>query len=114
MTSRPKTKIVYVTSSDSKIEENKVFVQQCSLTDGTPIHDLFEFDIRQVSIKEVLEVDLHAMVMAEVTEAYSEIRVPCIVEHAGLIFDGYDLYPGGLTKPMWNALNDKFIQETHS
>ncbi len=54
------------------------------------------------------------MVMEEVTKAYSEIKVPCIVEHAGLIFDGHDSYPGGLTKPMWNALNDRFIQETHS
>ena len=48
--------------------------------------------------------------------AYSDIKVPCIVEHAGLIFEGYDSesYPGGLTKPMWNALGDKFLAETKS
>jgi non-canonical purine NTP pyrophosphatase (RdgB/HAM1 family) len=109
-----KVKIVYVTSSDYKVEENKVFVKCCKLADGTPIHDLFEFEFRQVPIKEVLEVDLNAMVAAEVTAAYSKIRVPCIVEHAGLIFDGYDSYPGGLTKPMWNTLQDRFIKETQS
>jgi XTP/dITP diphosphohydrolase len=56
------------------------------------------------------------MVQAEVTNAYSQIRVPCIVEHAGLIFEEYRAlsYPGGLTKPMWNALGDAFIEETQS
>jgi inosine/xanthosine triphosphate pyrophosphatase family protein len=109
-----KIKIVFVTSSDFKIKENEVFVAEATLSDGTPVSDLFEFDIRQVPIKEVLEVDLEAMVMAEVTKAYREIKVPCVVEHAGLIFEGFESYPGGLTKPMWNALKDKFITETHS
>src|SRR5215208_3217325 len=102
MSSGPKTKIVYVTNSSFKIKENEVFVSNCKLANGMPVSSFFEFDIRQVPIKEVLEVDLKAMVMAEVTKAYSEIRVPCIVEHAGLIFEGYHSYPGGLTKPMWN------------
>lgn len=114
MSSTNKTKVVFVTSSEFKIKENEVFVAGCNLSDGTSVSDLFEFDIRQVPIKEVLEVDISAMVMAEVTKAYSEIRVPCVVEHAGLIFEGFDSYPGGLTKPMWNALKDQFITETHS
>jgi XTP/dITP diphosphohydrolase len=56
------------------------------------------------------------MVRAEVKKAYEQLKVPCIVEHAGLIFDGYQnkSYPGGLTKPMWNTLGSAFIQETHS
>ena len=47
---------------------------------------------------------------------YSEIGIPCIVEHAGLIFEEYEhqSYPGGLTKPMWNALGDGFLKETQS
>ena len=109
-----KIKVVFVTSSDFKIRENDVFVTECKLLDGTPVRELFEFDIRQVPIKEVLEVDIQAMVMAEVTKAYSQIRVPCIVEHAGLIFKGYDSYPGGLTKPMWDTLKDRFVAETRS
>jgi non-canonical purine NTP pyrophosphatase (RdgB/HAM1 family) len=47
-----------------------------------------------------------------VIKAYSQIKVPCIVEHAGLIFSNYSSYPGGLTKPMWNILKDNFITET--
>jgi len=108
-------KVVYVTSSTFKAEENRVFRDHCEL-DGMPIRDLFEFDIRAVPIVELLEVDLRVMVQAEVTSAYSQIKVPCIVEHAGLIFEDYLLesYPGGLTKPMWNTLGNKFLEETQS
>jgi XTP/dITP diphosphohydrolase len=113
-----KTKIVYVTSNKFKAEENKVFQQRCKLSDGTPVRDLFTFEIRSIPIKEILDVDLQAMVQAEVTQAYSQIKVPCIVEHAGLVFNEYknkeEPYPGGLTKPMWNALKDKFLEETKS
>jgi len=109
-----KIHIVYVTSNPFKSKENEVFVANCQLADGTPVRDKFEFEIRSVPIKEILEVRIETMVMEEVTKAYSEIKVPCIVEHAGLIFEGYDSYPGGLTKPMWNVLTDRFIQETQS
>jgi inosine/xanthosine triphosphate pyrophosphatase family protein len=109
-----KIHIVYVTSSPFKKKENEIFVEHCRLSDGTLIRDAFEFQIRPVTIKEILEVKIEAMVMEEVTKAYGEIKVPCIVEHAGLIFDGYESYPGGLTKPMWNALKERFIIETQS
>lgn len=111
---KPKIIVNYVTSSDFKAQENEVFRKTWQLKDGSPVDDVFEFHIRKIQVKEILEIDLGAMVMAEVTEAYSAIKVPCIVEHAGLIFDGHDAYPGGLTKPMWNSLDDKFIEETHS
>ena len=109
-----KLKVVYVTSSDFKVAENKAFVSAYELEKGKPVESLFDFEIRRVHIKEVLEIDLNSMVLAEVTAAYSQIKVPCIVEHAGLVFDGYATYPGGLTKPMWNSLGDEFIEETHS
>lgn len=116
MSAKQKMKIVYVTSSPFKEEENKAFVANCKLANNAPVKDLFEFEIRKVPITEMLEVDLRVMVQAEVTNAYSQIKVPCIVEHAGLIFEDYRAksYPGGLTKPMWNALGEKFIEETKS
>jgi XTP/dITP diphosphohydrolase len=111
-----KQKVIYVTSNKFKEEENRIFCQEAVFPDGKKISDLFEFDIRSVPIKEILEVDLEVMVQAEVTSAYSQIRVPCIVEHAGLIFEDYkrNSYPGGLTKPMWDTLKDQFIEETKS
>lgn len=111
-----KIDIVYVTSSKFKSEENKVFLENCTLNDGSKISDVFNFNIVNAKILEVLEVDLRIMVQAEVTNAYSQLKVPCVVEHAGLIFKDYEgkSYPGGLTKPMWDTLGDKFIEETNS
>src|SRR5690348_16904704 len=99
-----RTKVIYVTSSDFKVAESQAFLRSFELRKGVVVKDLFEFEIRNVHIKEVLEIEIAAMVLAEVTAAYSQLKVPCIVEHAGLVFDGYHTYPGGLTKPMWNSL----------
>ena len=112
-----KIRVVYVSSNAFKRMENQVFADKCILSDGvTRVKDVFHFEFREVSIPELLEIDIRVMVQAEVTNAYSQIRVPCIVEHAGLVFDDFRAqnYPGGLTKPMWNALGDKFVDETHS
>ena len=111
-----KIRVNYVTSSDSKIQENEIFQKEGVLEDGTPVRELFEFQIRSLQIKEILEIKIEAMVREEVTNAYSQLKVPCIVEHAGLIFaDCLDKdYPGGLTKPMWDSLNDQFVSETRS
>ena len=116
MSTPAKHSVVYVTSSEYKVEENRVFVEKVQLPTGEPVSSKIEFQIREVNIKEILEVDLRVMVQAEVSKAYSEIKVPCIVEHAGLVFADLEdkSYPGGLTKPMWNALGDRFVEETHS
>ena len=107
-------RVVYVTSNTHKVGENQILESGGVLPSGTPVRERFRFEIRGLSIKEVLDVDIATMVMAEVADAYSQLKVPCIVEHAGLIFPGYSSYPGGLTKPMWNELGDSFVQETHS
>jgi inosine/xanthosine triphosphate pyrophosphatase family protein len=108
--------LVYVTSSKHKQEENKVFVDFCQLDDGSQVKDVVEFEIREEPVLQILEVDIAKMVREGVAKAYSQIRVPCIVEYAGLIFAKYETlsYPGGLTKAMWNALGENFIAETSS
>lgn len=113
--STSKTKIVYVTTNHFK-HDNRVFLAHCRLADGTLVGDAFEFEIRDVRIAEMLEVDITKMVWAEARRAYERIGVPCVVEHAGLVFEEYKTqwYPGGLTKPMWDTLGDKFLQETNS
>lgn len=116
MATKDKKAIHYVTSSAFKQEENRIFCAECSLQSGVKVGDAYDFVFRSENIKEMLEVDLCVMVQAEAADAYSRIRVPCIVEHAGLIFDEYEdqSYPGGLTKPMWDTLGDRFIEETNS
>jgi inosine/xanthosine triphosphate pyrophosphatase family protein len=110
----PRTPIVYVTSNPYKAAESEIISAEVRLSNGLLVGQLFEFQIRSLSIKEVLDVDISAMVIAEVAEAYSQLKVPCIVEHAGLMFPEYSSYPGGLTKPMWNELGPSFVEETHS
>src|SRR5438477_258837 len=69
-----KTKIVYVTSSDFKVKENEIFAETVSLDGGGIVGDVFDFEIRKLNIKEVLEINLEAMVMAEVVnKTYAEI-----------------------------------------
>lgn len=113
---KSKITVNYVTSSDFKMEENKVFVEHCVLPDGSKVSEHFIFQFRKLPIREMLEVDLVVMVQAEVATAYSQIKVPCIVEHAGLVFHDYKdrSYPGGLTKPMWDTLKERFLEETNS
>lgn len=108
--------IQYVTSSDHKQEEAQIIINSAKLGDGTAVRDRFAFEYRGASIDERLEVDLATMVQDEVVKAYSNVQLPCIVEHAGLIFEDYEPhgYPGGLTKPMWNTLGDRFLEETAS
>ena len=113
---KPVHNIVYVTSSKFKREENEIFVRTGRTNGGEPVSSRFRFEMREAKIKEIIEVDLRVMVQAEVAKAYSELKVPCIVEHAGLVFEDFIAkgYPGGLTKPMWDTLGDSFIKETHS
>ncbi len=112
----PKNMIAYVTSSDYKIEENSLFLKLGKLSNGDPVSDHFDFEYLRLQIPERLEVHLDKMVREEVKEAYANLRVPCIVEHAGLVFQDYHAlsYPGGLTKPMWDTLTAQFIKETNS
>jgi XTP/dITP diphosphohydrolase len=112
---REAIRVVYVTSSDYKVEENKILAKEVQV-DGAPVGERFAFDIRRNQIQEQLEVRIDWMVEAEVRAAYEALHVPCIVEHAGLIFSDYEAfsYPGGLTKPMWNTLGERFIEETRS
>lgn len=106
--------ITYVTSNPAKREELDVITRKGTLSSGERIGELFEVRVVANSVKETLEQDLSKIVRAEARAAYSQVKVPCIVEHAGLVFEGYDHYPGGLTKPMWNTLGTRFLEETRS
>jgi inosine/xanthosine triphosphate pyrophosphatase family protein len=112
----PLIKVNYVTSSEFKKQENDILAAKGLLNDGTPISSIFQFAIRKLRVPEMLLIDVESMVKAEVTHAYGQIRVPCVVEHTGLIFEDLEAkgYPGGLTKPTWNALAPQFLAETHS
>ncbi len=113
MPSAASIRLVYATSSCYKREEIE-FMRDLVLNDGKEVGERVEWDLRDIALKETLEVDLRDMVIQEARQAYQQLLVPCIVEHAGLIFDRYrdEGYPGGLTKPMWDTLEDRFVVES--
>lgn len=106
-----KPRIVYCSWSKFKKEEWET-VRHFEFEDGIKFDELVEFEFRQVNTREPLLCDLTEMVRAKAISAYCAVRVPCVVEHAGLILGGYEdrNYPGGLTQPMWDALGaEKFV-----
>jgi len=106
-----KPKIVYCSWSKYKIEEWDT-VRHFEFNAGATFDALIEFEFRKVATREPLLCDLSAMVHAKAISAYQAVRVPCVVEHAGLILGGYEgqNYPGGLTQPMWDALGaEQFV-----
>jgi XTP/dITP diphosphohydrolase len=105
-----KRTIYYATKSPFKKEEVDRVLGSCVLKDksGGAIDAQEAFDIRVVDVPtgEPLERDLAEMVRHKAKSAYKRLMAPCIVEHAGLILEGWaeQSYPGGLTQPMWDAL----------
>lgn len=107
-------KIVYCSWSDFKKEEWKLAKEHLELNSmpGKKLGELFELEFRQAPTSEPLLCDLESMVKAKIASAYRHVQVPCIVEHAGLILEGFEdkSFPGGLTQPMWDSLDaEKFV-----
>jgi XTP/dITP diphosphohydrolase len=101
-------RITYCSRSAYKEEEwNAVKdVFELGSTPGCKLKEFFELEFRDVYTAEPLLCDLEQMVRFKVESAYRSVQIPCIVEHAGLILEGYEdsSFPGGLTQPMWDAL----------
>src|SRR5690349_20726102 len=97
-------KVVYCSWSKFKKEE-WAQIRMVHELDGAKVGDLIDFEFRKVQTAEPLLCDLEEMVRKKVESAYQRVQVPCVVEHAGLILEGYEnkSFPGGLTQPMWDA-----------
>ena len=110
--------VVYCSWSKFKQEEWSCIKDVFSLDSmpGQTLGQLFILDFRKVATTEPLLCDLEKMVRAKVESAYSAVRVPCIVEHAGLLLEGYEdkSFPGGLTQPMWDALDAELFASSCS
>jgi inosine/xanthosine triphosphate pyrophosphatase family protein len=99
--------IAYCSWSNYKKEEWALAKDTIELdATGKKLGELFDIRFRKVATTEPLLCDLEAMVKFKVESAYRQIQVPCIVEHAGLILEGFEdkSFPGGLTQPMWDSL----------
>jgi inosine/xanthosine triphosphate pyrophosphatase family protein len=99
--------VAYCSWSNYKKEEWALAKDAIELdATGKKLGELFDIRFRKVATTEPLLCDLEAMVKFKVESAYRQIQVPCIVEHAGLILEGFEdkSFPGGLTQPMWDSL----------
>ena len=99
-------RVIYCSWSAFKKEEWEVAQSTIRLDDpdGEMLGELFNIEFRDVATSEPLLCDLEGMVRSKAKAAYRAVKVPCIVEHAGLILEGYEKnsFPGGLTQPMWD------------
>jgi inosine/xanthosine triphosphate pyrophosphatase family protein len=106
-------RIAYCSWSDYKKEEWALAKDTIELEPtGKKLGDLFDVRFRKIATTEPLLCDLISMVKFKVESAYRQIQVPCIVEHAGLVLEGYESksFPGGLTQPMWDSLTpEQFV-----
>ena len=115
-------KIIYASSNSFKKQEARAICDTFEIPIGIDgaekkIGELFEFEFRKSGAREILVRDLEQMMHHKARSAYEVLQVPCIVEHAGLLFENLksENYPGGLTQPMWDALGaERFITETGS
>ncbi|MER9195728.1 non-canonical purine NTP pyrophosphatase [Mesorhizobium australicum] len=111
--------IYYATRSTFKNEELDIISREHTFVDlrrtERSIGELIEFKVSRIPTEEPLEIDLSAMVRHKARSAYRTILAPCIVEHAGLILEKnqHEGFPGGLTQPMWDALEPEgFLART--
>ncbi|MCD1641923.1 hypothetical protein K7I14_03460, partial [Aurantimonas coralicida] len=114
-----KRTIYYATRSPFKNQELDLISRERKFVDSRntdrSIGDLIEFKVSQIPTEEPLEIDLHEMVRHKARSAYRSILAPCIVEHAGIVLEknSDEGFPGGLTQPMWDALNPEgFLART--
>jgi XTP/dITP diphosphohydrolase len=113
-----KIKVRYATTSAFKQQEVAEILATVAIDDprGRPLRagDAFNFEFQSVATDEPLERDLETMVRYKVRSAYRNIMAPCIVEHAGLVLERFDIlsYPGGLTQPMWDAVGAEGFVES--
>lgn len=113
--------IFYATRNEFKTEELEVISSEIEFEDsiGLPhkVGEVLDFKVSDIPTDEPLEIDLVQMVRHKVRSAYKNLLTPCIVEHAGLVFEKNLTvgFPGGLTQPMWDALAaDGFLSRTNA
>jgi XTP/dITP diphosphohydrolase len=113
--------IFYATRSAFKREELDLISREIEFKDESgdthKIGELVDFRVSDIRTDEPLEIDLVEMVHHKARSAYRNLLTPCIVEHAGLIFDKNlgTGFPGGLTQPMWDSLEvDEFLARTNA
>jgi XTP/dITP diphosphohydrolase len=91
-------------------------------TKAREIKEIFKDCKREVRflnyvVTEILSANIEEIIKAKAASAYRLAQVPVVVEHGGLYIEYLKQYPGPLSKPMWDVLEDNIcdlIPPTHS
>ncbi len=70
----------------------------------------YDINFLDYDVGEVLSNNVEYVVKKKVVEAYRYWRLPVIVEHGALEVECFNLFPGALSKPMWDMMNDKICE----
>lgn len=82
--------ILYVTSNNGKFLEVERYVKRCA-----PHINLIRVDL---DIEEIQSMNLHAVAMDKAQKAWNQLRVPLLIDDAGIYFNRWHKFPGVLTK----------------
>ena len=97
-------KVYFVTSSELKRKELSDFLS--SESNDTTV------DIAALNgdLAEILDHDIDTIVTHKALGAYSDVGLPCVVEHSGLFMDALPGLPGGLGQIIWNAVGERMCE----
>ena len=93
-------KLYFITRNDFKVKEVDYFLKDTAIE----IHRI------DLTIQEILDVQLEKVVRDKTLQAYNAIQNPCVVEHGGLCIDALNGLPEGLSKPVWDTVDDRLCQ----
>jgi XTP/dITP diphosphohydrolase len=99
--------LYFNTVNEIKIREIKEIFQDCKC----------EVRFLNHNVIEILSDDIVDIIRAKAALAYQFAQLPIIVEHGGLYIEHLKDYPGPLSKPMWDRLQDNIcdlIPTNHS
>lgn len=100
-------KLYFVTVNKFKAQEVRSYLKDSRV----------EVETIGFQIQEILHLELEQIVRDKLLKAYAHLGSPCAVEHGGLLIDALNRLPGGLSKPMWDAVEGQicnFIQRGES
>lgn len=88
--------IYYATGNAGKFEEVKIYIQQYA-----PHISVKQFD---VDIEEIQSLDQKAIAIDKAKKAFALLNKPVLVDDGGIFFDAYPLFPGTMSKFIFQAI----------
>lgn len=88
--------LYFNTANEIKIREIKEIFFDCKC----------EVRFLHFDVTEILSASIVDIIKDKAASAYKLAQVPVIVEHGGLYIEHLKNYPGPLSKPMWDILED--------